>query len=74
MCSIHAVAPFACAFFDNHLDGPAADARSLTGLRAIAQAWADEELYAQVWCALHAAGRIAPAPEEVRRRMEEASR
>lgn len=73
-CSIHAVAPYACAFFDDHLDGSKADARSLTGLRAVAQAWADESLYAQVWCALHAAGRIAPAPEEARQRMEQASR
>lgn len=36
-CSIHAVAPFGCAFFDAHMDRDAGDERVKWSLREIAQ-------------------------------------
>src|SRR5215469_8456673 len=34
-CAIHAVSPFGCAFFDTHLAGAEANARSAAGLKAV---------------------------------------
>ena len=34
-CSIHATAPFGCAFFDAYMSEGEADERSATGLRAV---------------------------------------
>jgi hypothetical protein len=61
------VAPYACAFFDHHLDGAEADRRSTRGLVAILQAFQGDTLYGRVWTMLQEAGRVAPAPEEARR-------
>jgi len=36
-CSIHAVAPFGCAFFDDHMSQLEGTARSMWGLRQIAR-------------------------------------
>jgi Fe-S-cluster containining protein len=66
-CAIHPVAPYACAFFDHHLDGAEADRRSTRGLVDILQAFQGDTLYAWVWTMLQEAGRVAPAPEKARR-------
>jgi hypothetical protein len=68
-CEIHAVAPFGCAFFDCQQLRSEADRRSLLGLQAIAAAWADGAMYAQVWLALDGAGLKAPGPEQCRVQM-----
>jgi hypothetical protein len=70
-CAVHAVAPFGCAFFDAHMSGVQADCRSLAGLHTIARAWQAKDLYTTVWWTLYQAGRVAPAPEEARRRMQQ---
>jgi hypothetical protein len=67
-CSIHPVAPYACAFFDSHQSAGEADRRSARGLTDILGAFQTGTLYAQVWQMLQEAGRVAPAPEEARRR------
>ena len=61
------MAPYACAFFDHHLDGAEADRRSARGLVDILQALQGDTLYARVWTMLQKAGRVALAPEEARR-------
>jgi hypothetical protein len=71
-CRIHPVAPFGCAFFDAHQPSAESDRRSYRGLRAVLQAWQHGELYAEVWLALRDAGRIAPAPEVCRQRLQQA--
>jgi hypothetical protein len=68
-CGIHAVAPFACAFFDWHMDTAEADHRSGRGLHAVLAAWFAGGRYAQVWAALHEAGLCAPAPEVSRQQL-----
>jgi hypothetical protein len=65
-CAIHALAPFGCAFFDAHQAADEADRRSGRGLRAILEDWIANGPYAQLWTSLHAAGRVAPAPEKLR--------
>jgi hypothetical protein len=71
-CAVHAAAPFGCAFFDVHQSDQEANRRSLCGLRAIQHAWREAGIYALVWFALEEAGRVAPAPEVRRQRMQEA--
>ena len=56
-------------FFDHHLDGAEADRRSARGLVDILQAFQGDTLYAQAWTMLQEAGRVAPAPEQARRRL-----
>jgi hypothetical protein len=65
-CSIHALAPFGCAFFDAHQSQAEADRRSQRGLRAVLEAWQASGPYARLWQALHAAGRDAPLPAVAR--------
>jgi hypothetical protein len=65
-CAIHALAPFGCAFFDSHQTADEADRRSSRGLRAILEDWIANGPYAQLWTGLHAAGRVAQAPENLR--------
>lgn len=43
-CSIHAVSPFGCAFFDDHMSQLEGTARSMWGLRQIAQTPGYEQL------------------------------
>jgi hypothetical protein len=71
-CRIHSVAPFACAFFDDHMSRAEADRRSARGLMDILQAFQGDTLYARVWTMLQEAGRVAPAPEDARRNMRRA--
>ena len=47
-CTIHAVAPFGCAFFDVHMDPAQADIRSLWGLKQIVSAPAYQQLRLQL--------------------------
>jgi len=71
-CSIHAVSPYGCAFFDCHQSQREADIRSCRGLQAIAREWSVGGLYARIWMALHAAGFHAPSPTTARARLKEA--
>ena len=71
-CRIHPVAPYGCAFFDSHQPAGEADRRSIHGLQAILTAWANGDLYAQVWLALDDAGISAPSPESSRRQLRRA--
>jgi Fe-S-cluster containining protein len=73
LCGIHAVAPYGCAFFDSHMGAVEADRRSGQGLRAVLQAWLAGGAYAQVWAALFEAGLKAPAPEDCRRQLKQAT-
>jgi Fe-S-cluster containining protein len=68
-CSIHAVNPYSCGWFDCRQTNEEADALSLRGLLEVARAWQRGELYAQLWLTLYHAGRIAPSPTEARARM-----
>lgn len=43
-CNIHAVSPFGCAFFDDHMDRTEGDRRSMWGLVQISQAPAYQQL------------------------------
>jgi hypothetical protein len=73
-CGIHAVAPFGCAYFDHYQIRSEADRRSLRGLEAVAAAWGEEAMYAQVWLALDGAGLNAPEPEQCRVQMRNSLR
>jgi len=68
-CSVHATAPFGCAYFDSHMPGAEADRRSRRGLQAVLATWQTGDLYARLWLALHRAGLRAPAPEVCRQRL-----
>jgi hypothetical protein len=68
-CSIHAVAPFGCSFFDTHMSAKEAGHRSKAGLRNVLDAWLSGSLYADVWRVLADEGLSAPTPEEGRARM-----
>jgi hypothetical protein len=68
-CSIHANAPYSCAFFGAEQDQREADARSLLGLQAIAREWSAGGIYARLWMLLHSMGLVAPSPIEARERM-----
>jgi len=75
LCKIHPVAPFGCAFFDNHQDPHYSQNISALGLMTIAAEWRNEESsnYCQVWHLLKRSGLTAPSPEECRRRMQRAA-
>jgi hypothetical protein len=70
-CSIHAPAPFGCAFFDVHMATGEADARSSFGLRAVLADWLAGGPYSQLWRALDVEGLRAPLPEEGRARLNQ---
>jgi Fe-S-cluster containining protein len=71
-CSIYAVSPYGCAFFDCHQSQREADIRSCRGLQAIAREWSVGGLYARIWVALHIAGFHAPSPTTARARLRAA--
>jgi len=68
-CSVHAQAPYSCAFFEAGQDQHEADARSLRDLQAIAREWSAGSIYARLWMLLHSMGLVAPSPVEARERM-----
>jgi Fe-S-cluster containining protein len=74
-CSIHAISPFGCAFFDAHQSTDEANGKSARGLQEIARQWVEgrTSLYALIWRLLYSAGHRATAPLDARRRMEEAA-
>jgi hypothetical protein len=72
-CSIHAYAPYSCAFFQAGQDRCESDARSLRGLQEIAREWSTGGVYARLWMLLHLMGLVAPSPIEARERMKRES-
>lgn len=70
-CSIHAVSPFGCAFFDAHQTQEESDSLSMQGLMAIDREWQQPEnsVYAAIWIVLNEAGLTAPAPMIARAKM-----
>jgi len=74
-CTIHAVSPFGCAFFDAHQSTDEANRKSGRGLQEVAGQWVAgrASLYAMLWKLLYSAGRRAIPPQVARRRMEEAA-
>ena len=61
-CTIHAVAPFGCAYFDEHMPVAESNQRSLAVHRAIM----NDHVYVKAWYGLWGQGRRAPAPEKLR--------
>jgi Fe-S-cluster containining protein len=74
-CTIHAVSPFGCAFFDAHQSADEANRKSGRGLQEVAGQWIPgcASLYAMLWKLLYSAGHRAIPPQVARRRMEEAA-
>jgi Fe-S-cluster containining protein len=70
-CSIHAVSPFGCAFFDSHMPDSECDRRSKHGLRAVLDAWETGVSYTRLWIALAGDGLVAPAPEVARQQLRQ---
>jgi hypothetical protein len=69
-CLVHVAAPFGCAFFDAHMPESEYHARSQHGLKAIMDAWDNDEQYAKIWRYLESKGLTAPGPEDTRPRMK----
>ena len=69
-CQVHDNAPFGCAFMDAHMGEAEGTNRSAAGLRAIAEDFRTNGMYASVWIHLHARGLIAASPEEKRAAMQ----
>jgi len=64
-CSIHAVAPYDCGWFDTHQNREQAEERSAAGLRAIATQSADSS-YKVMWRKLHEKGQDAKSVQSRR--------
>jgi hypothetical protein len=73
-CTIHAVAPFGCAFFDCQQTQEHGDALSSRGINAIMESHRDGSLYSRLWTILWDAELRAPAAEEKRAAMAAAWR
>jgi len=58
-CSIHPVAPFACAHLDPHMSEEDADQRARALVMSQLQAWQQDGSYAEAWRYLHENGRRA---------------
>jgi len=72
-CTLHAISPFGCSFFDCQQSKAEADARSVRGLQQIAQDWAMRGMYAHLWLFLDAHGIRAVPPLEAKARLREAT-
>ena len=73
-CTIHAVAPYACAFFDYNMPDEEADPRAQAGITALFDVWVrkqDPMLYASMWQVLKGRGQIAAGPEERRKLLDD---
>jgi Fe-S-cluster containining protein len=69
-CTIHAIAPFGCAFFRVCTKVAADDTLSVQGLVAIDNDWHEpHSLYRAIWEHLHRIGRVSPSPAEKWKRM-----
>ena len=71
-CSIHTVAPFACAFADVHLLEEEVDRRSASGLRAIMLDHRTNGIYSQCWMYLFQRQQLAPDVVQQRMLMQPA--
>lgn len=72
-CSIHAVSPFGCAFFDSHQRPEESDSLSMRGLMEVDDAWnTTGSMYSLLWLLLNEAGLTAPAPMIARAQMKAA--
>jgi len=69
-CSIHKIAPFGCAYFDDHQTKAEGDSRVAFGVRLVIETWRDRTSYAIVWEALNRDGLIAVPPEQARRALK----
>ena len=72
-CSVHAVAPFGCSHFDQHMSAAEADSRSkLLAMEILRDAQDEASEYAAVHATLIASGHVAPPLAERRKRYAEA--
>lgn len=71
-CSIHAAAPYGCAFADMHMSAEEGNAVAKAGLIAIADAHQSTNHYTLILAALKAVNLTAPGPEEGRKQIEKA--
>lgn len=71
-CSIHADAPFGCAFFSTTMNAEEANKASTAGLCAIMREWDCGGLYAKIWLQLDALCRRAKSPNLCRRELDKA--
>lgn len=65
-CSIHAVAPFCCAYADPHMDAEEGEPVSKAAVTNQANAWVNHDSYSTYWFVLDSNGKKAP-PLESRR-------
>ncbi len=65
-CTIHAVAPYGCAFFDSHMSEKRGDMVSSEGVRTNMQDFDAEGEYSLLWYYLHPLGKINPPVEQLR--------
>lgn len=68
-CSVHAVSPFGCAFFDVHQSKMEGDNRTQHGLNEIIEDRRAKGPYSRLWQLLTDAGKTAPGPEYARERL-----
>jgi len=68
-CQIHDVAPYGCAFFDEHMTDPEGDRRSQAALMAVAEDNDAEGDYHLLGHYLRSKGLDAPGPEVTRPRL-----
>jgi hypothetical protein len=73
-CGIHAVAPFGCAYFDDHMPKEEGDRRSSLALRAILVDKMEDGPYARLHHRLVAMGRTARRPAVARAAIAAAER
>jgi hypothetical protein len=71
-CSIHAVSPYGCAFYDSHEPIAVANKKTLVALRVISESHQREEDYSLLWYFLHSRGIVAAPVEERRRKLRAA--
>ena len=69
-CSIHAVAPFGCAFADAHMSRQQAHRRMTPALIQVMRSAETGGLYSRLWQLLESEGRTAPGPELLRQEMQ----
>ena len=69
-CSVHANAPFGCAFFDAHQTEDEYTPRSVAGIQSVIQSHQRCENYSMIWILLMGLGLKAPGPEDCREAME----
>jgi hypothetical protein len=72
-CSVHAVSPFGCAFFDVHQSQMEGNNRSQQGLNDIIEDRLAKGPYSRLWQLLTDAGKTALGPEYARKRLRTAA-